>query len=81
MGEGSNISEARSLSGRNRHVYAAGISVKVGAHYPGRPHLLAREGRGAGDRILSAGEESAEGIVGRGSTRLKARTQEVGRSP
>ena len=46
------------------HVYAAGISVKVGAHYPGRPHgmpvvLLPLRG---GKRCR---EESAEAIVAR----------------
>ena len=44
-------------------VYAAGISVKVGAHYSGRSvhllgELLSSRGEGMG------GQKSAEGIVG-----------------
>ena len=31
------ISKVRYLT-EGMNVYAAGISVKVGAHYPGRPH-------------------------------------------
>ena len=54
------------------YVYAAGISVEVGAHYPGRPVYLLRElplSRGGG----KGRQESAEGILGL-STGLKART-------
>jgi hypothetical protein len=48
-------------------VYAAGISVKVGAHYPGRPHgmpfvLPSLQGGGM------CREESAEAIVARTTT-------------
>jgi len=46
-----------------RGVYAARMSVEVGAHYPGRPRSLPVGlplPRGGG----TVGEESAEGIVG-----------------
>ncbi len=47
-------------------VYVAGISVKVSAHYPGRPQGMSRKAgllspRGDGKDF----EKSAEGIVGK----------------
>jgi hypothetical protein len=53
-------------------VDGAGMSVEVGAHYPGRPAVRRgndnprQEARGHGR------QESAEGIVGRKPIRLKA---------
>ena len=44
------------------YVYAAGISVKVKVHYPGRSHLTHESGT-----VLSRNEKSAEGIVGVGN--------------
>ena len=41
------------------YVYAAGISVKVKVHYPGRSHFAHESGT-----VLSRNEKSAEGIVG-----------------
>jgi hypothetical protein len=36
LGEGAKRPKARNLSGHGMDVNAAGISVKVGVHYPGR---------------------------------------------
>jgi hypothetical protein len=52
-------------------VYAAGISVKVGAHYPGRSVCLPCAA--VVERCRDGPQKSAEGIAGL-STGLKART-------
>jgi hypothetical protein len=46
-------------------VYAAGISVEVSAHYPGRPAVLSTKRLPASRGVGKERQESAEGIVGR----------------
>jgi len=45
------------------YVYAAGISVEVGAHYPGRPGTCPGTGLSEPRGTPSASQESAEAIV------------------
>lgn len=46
-------------------VDAAGISVEVSAHYPGRPAVLSTKRLPASRGVGKKRQESAEGIVGR----------------
>ncbi len=64
--EEANISKVRYLTGRHVRI-CGGLSVKVDAHYPGRPHGMPRvlpSSRGGGMWC----EESAEAIVARMTT-------------
>lgn len=46
-------------------VYAAAMSVEVGAHYPGRPAVVSMNVLRASRGVRKRRQESAEGIVGR----------------
>ena len=71
------ISSKSNTCTEGTYVYAAGISVKVGAHYPGRSVYLSRVGLPASRGVGTGMQKSAEGIVGF-STGLKARTCSMG---
>lgn len=59
----------------NGHVYAAGISVKAGAHYPGRSGMLSRQATTRAERSMEDISEVSRGHNSPHRSRMKDRTE------